>query len=105
MKTVTDLYIDSSKYCIEEAITFINKFVTTNDENNLQIDISKFNFLEAMNICIMSSTFSFTKNPDNKIKWIVNSQDTKKIINRLKLKNISLEVKVSDNLLNLPTAV
>ena len=93
MNTVANLFLDSHIYCVEEAINYINNFVSTSAVKNLSIDISKFNFIEAANICVLSSTFSFNKNPQNKINWIVNSADTEKTINKLKLKNISLEVK------------
>ena len=95
MKTDKNLYIDCHNYCVEDAINYINSFVASNSCDSLSIDISKYNFLEATNICILSSTFSFNQNPENKITWIVNSDDTRKTINRLKLKNISLEVKAS----------
>ena len=93
MKTNTNLILDSRNYSVEDAINYINETISSSKKQNLSIDISKYNFLEATNICILSSTFSFNQNPDNKITWIVNSADTQKTISRLKLKNISLEVK------------
>ena len=94
MKIASKLSINSRNYSVEDAINYINDYVSANDVKNLSIDISKFNFLEATNICILSSTFSFNKNPQNKITWIVNSADTQKTIDKLKLSNMALEVKM-----------
>lgn len=93
MNTNVNLILDSRNYSVEDAICYINEMLSSAEKRNLSIDISKYNFLEATNICILSSTFSFNQNPQNKITWIVNSADTQRTINRLKLKNISLEVK------------
>lgn len=95
-----NLSLDSANYCVEDAINYINEIIQKNSSKKFLIDISKFNFLEATNICVLSSTFLFTQNPDNKITWIVDNENTQKTINRLKLKNISLETK-EDNYYNL----
>lgn len=100
MTNSLSLNLDSAHYNVESAINYINEIIQENSSKKFLIDISKFNFLEATNICILSSTFLFTKNPDNKITWIVDSENTQKTINRLKLKNISLETK-EDNYYNL----
>ena len=93
MRRNTFLVLDSSNYCVEDAIHHINHYILMKKQDTFSIDISKYNFLEATNICIISSTFLFNQNPESKITWIVNSVNTQKTINRLKLKNISLEVK------------
>lgn len=90
------LFLDSANYCVENAIECINEYIIKNKSKKLSVDISKFNFIEATNISILSSTFLFTLNPDNKITWIVDSQNTQKNIDRLKLKNMTLEVKQSN---------
>lgn len=84
---------DSLKYTEEEVLKEIKNLIILNNASLITIDISSFNFIEATNICIMASTFQFTLNPYAKIKWIVDSNNAKKNINRLKLKNISLEMK------------
>ena len=76
---MTNLVLDSLDYCVEEAIDYIDSFITDENCENISIDISKYNFLEATNICILSSTSQFTQRPDNKITWIVNYKSSKRI--------------------------
>ena len=87
------LKVGNYKNSIFEAITEAKDYISRNDCKFLSIDISGLNLIDAMKVCILSSTYHFAKYNDGKIKWFVKDENTKKQIEMLNLDNIEISIK------------
>lgn len=87
------LTIDSYQNNIFEIINETKKFIMQNDCRLLDIDIMGLNMIDAVKVCVLCSTFHFSKYCSGKIKWIVKDEIVKSQIELLKLDNIEVDVK------------
>ena len=62
-------------------------------KNELTINISKLNFIEASRLALLNSTKCYVENPNKKINWIVKDEEIKKIIAPYKLDNMEILTK------------
>ena len=88
------LKVGNYKSSIFEAVSEAKHYITYNDCKFLSIDISKLNLIDAVKMCILSSTFHYSKYCNGKIKWIVKDEITKEQIELLSLDNTEVEVKI-----------
>lgn len=87
------LKVGNYKASIFEAIYEAKDYISRNNCKNLSIDISSLNMIDAIKVCVLSSTFHFAKYPDGKIKWLVRDENIKTQIELLSLDNIVIEIK------------
>ncbi len=59
-------------------------------QNELTINISRLNFIEASRTALLNSTKCYVKNPFKKINWIVKDENVKNIIMPFKLDNMEI---------------
>ena len=59
-------------------------------QNEVTINISKLNFMEASRTAILNSTKCFAQNPFKKIKWIVKNEEIRSSIMPFKLDNMEI---------------
>lgn len=78
---------------IFEAINEAKDYITRNDCPFLNIDISGLNLIDALKVCVLSSTFHYAKYCNGRIKWVVRDNRIKEQIELLKLDNVDIEVK------------
>ena len=78
---------------IFEAINEAKDYISRNDCPFLNIDISGLNLIDALKVCVLSSTFHFAKYCKGKIKWTVKDDSIKEQIELLKLDNVEIEIK------------
>lgn len=72
---------------IEELKAYINK----NNCKTLNIDISSLNFIDAMKVCVLCSTFHFAKYLDGRLRWLVKDEIVKSQIKPMRLINVDIE--------------
>lgn len=94
-----DIYLEIEKYDkdVFEVVEKIKSFILSQECPFLVIDISKMNLIDSSKICILSSTFHFSRYPEGNIAWIVNDIETQHMIRYLKLKNVTTELKVRND--------
>jgi len=63
-------------------------------QNELVINISKMDFINASRIAILNSTKCYVENPNKKIKWIVKNKAIKNMIDPFKLDNMEIRTKL-----------
>lgn len=80
---------------IFEAINEAKDYISRNDCRYLSIDIAGLNLIDALKVCVLSSTFHFAKYSGGKIKWIVKDNLIKEQIELLKLDNVEITLKHS----------
>ena len=83
---------------IIDVIEETKKFIMNNNCFFLSVDISGLNLIDATKMCILCSTFHYSKYcgldiAGAKVKWVVKDEFTKSQIEMLKLDNIEIEVK------------
>lgn len=90
-----DIFLKVGNYNknIFEAINETKDFISKNHCPFLNIDISGLNMIDALKVCVLSSTFHFAKYANGKIKWFVKDERTKEQIELLKLDNVEIEIK------------
>lgn len=90
-----DIFLKVGNYNknIFEAINETKDFISKNHCPFLNIDISGLNMIDALKVCVLSSTFHFSKYANGKIKWFVKDERTKEQIELLKLDNVEIEIK------------
>ena len=76
-----------------EAINEAKDFIQNHDCPTLSIDISGLNVIDALKVCVLSSTFHYAKYCTGKVEWIVKEEKIKEQIQLLKLDNVEIEVK------------
>ncbi len=87
------LKIGNYKSSVFEAIYEAKDYITRNNCKFLSIDASGLNMIDALKVCVLSSTFHYAKYCDGKIKWFVRDENTKTQIELLRLDNTEVEVK------------
>lgn len=78
---------------IFEAINEAKDYISRNDCPFLSIDISGLNLIDALKVCVLSSTFHYAKYCKGKIKWFVKDERIKEQVELLKLDNVEIEIK------------
>lgn len=76
-----------------KAIEYINSYINSVKCENLSIDISFMNAIDASYVSTMCSTNHYIKYPEGKINWIVSSGLTKYFSKNLNLGNSDFIVK------------
>ena len=69
------------------AVEYINSYIDSVRCDNLSVDISFMNLLDACYVSTMCSTNHYIKYPDGKINWLVSSDKTEKLTKPLSLGN------------------
>ena len=59
-------------------------------QNEITVNISRLNFIEAFRYALLNSTKCYIENPDKKINWIVKDEKTKTLISPFKLNNMEI---------------
>ncbi len=85
-----DLTIKKYNEDIFERVNEVKEYISNNDCQTLYIDISGLNMIDTTKICVLCSTFHFSKYPDGKITWYVKDEITKSLIKRLRLTNTDI---------------
>lgn len=68
----------------------IKDYIHKHDCPDLSMDISHLNIIDASKVTILCSTYHWTKYPDGKISWLINSPEIKNLVKPLNLGNIRL---------------
>lgn len=71
----------------ERAVEYINSYIDASTCENLSIDISFMNVIDAAFVSTMCSTNHYIKYPEGKINWIVSSKMTEEFSKRMSLGN------------------
>ena len=87
------LKVGNYKASIFEAVYEAKDYISRNECRHLSIDISALNMIDALKVCVLSSTFHFAKYPDGKIRWFVRDENIKNQIELLSLDNTIVEIK------------
>ncbi len=87
------LKVGNYKKSVFEAIFEAKDYITRNDCKFLSIDVSGLNMIDAIKVCVLSSTYHFAKYCGGKIKWFVKDNITKNQIEQLRLDNTEVEIK------------
>ncbi len=83
----------SIKETFKDAITLvetIKNYIHEHDCPDLSMDISYLNIIDASRVTVLCSTYHWSKYPDGKISWLINSEDINDIVKPLNLGNINL---------------
>ena len=78
---------------VEEKITKRIMDFLYSKKNELTINISKLNFIEASRTALLNSTKCYVENPNKKINWIVKNESIKSVIMPFKLENMEILTK------------
>ena len=70
-----------------DTIKYINSHIEENSCENLSVDISFMNVIDACYVSTLCSTKHFTKYPNGKISWKVSSKDVEEFNKDLELGN------------------
>lgn len=95
LKEVTkNTYLEFCSYerNVQEIISKIKQAINKEDCKYLIVDIVCLNVMDATKVCILASTYHFSRYPDGFITWKIKDKLTQKTINMLKLKNIKTEI-------------
>lgn len=87
------LKVGNYQCSIFEAINEAKDYISRNNCLYLNIDISGLNMIDAIKVCVLSSTFHYAKYCGGKIKWYVKDENIKKQIGLLRLDNTEVEIK------------
>ena len=71
-------------------IESIKKYIHEHDCPNLSMDISHLNIIDASKVTVLCSTYHWSKYPEGKISWLINSEDVKELVKPLNLGNIKM---------------
>ena len=75
----------------ENAIEIINKYIDCHNCENLSIDISSMNIVDACYVSTLCSTKHYIKYPNGKINWKIPSELIKEFNSSFELENIEYE--------------
>ena len=75
-----------------DAVDLINKFIDSHSCENMSVDISFMNILDACHVSTICSTKHYIKYPSGKIKWKISSELVKEFNSRLELGNADYEL-------------
>lgn len=84
------VYLNSSNPV--KAAEEIRKVITKSDIQNLELDLSGMNVLDAVKVLAMTSSYLYNKLPDRKLRFRFMSSDIKNILSGLSLKNLEMVV-------------
>ena len=79
-----NLKVGNYRQSIFEAIDEAKHFISHNHCPFLNVDISGLNLIDAIKVCVLSTTFHYTKYCNGKIKWLVKDTTIKEQIELLK---------------------
>ena len=68
----------------------IKNYIQEHDCPDLSMDISNLNIIDASKVTILCSTYHWSKYPEGKISWLINSEEVKDLVKPLNLGNINL---------------
>ena len=71
----------------EQAVRFINDYIDRYHCENMSVDLSFFNVLDACHVSTMCSTKHFVKYPSGKISWKISSELIREFNKDLELGN------------------
>lgn len=82
-----------SLICVNSSnpIKVVNEFkkvIKKTELQNLQLDLSDMNLLDAVKVLVMISSFLYKKLPQEKLKYKFASQDIKSVLSVLSLNNL-----------------
>jgi len=75
-----------------DAVEYINKYIDNHSCENMSVDISFMNILDACHVSTICSTKHYIKYPSGKIKWKISSELVKEFNSRLELGNADYEL-------------
>ena len=84
----TDIIIPNTKNPAK-AVEYINSYIDKAKCENMSVDISYMNVLDACYVSTMCSTNHYIKYPEGKINWIISSELIKDFNKNLELGNMS----------------
>ena len=70
-----------------DAVDYINNYIASNSCENLSVDISFMNVIDACYVSTLCATSHFIKYPQGKINWIVSSNKVREFNKDLELGN------------------
>lgn len=76
----------------QKNIDMINEHIKLCNCDNMTIDISRLNLIDACKVSTLCSTTHYMKYPDGKINWIVNSKKVKDYTDSMNLGNSSYKI-------------
>ena len=85
-----DLIFPNTKSNTISMVESIKNYIKENDCPKLSMDISHLNIIDASKVTIICSTYHWSKYPNGKISWLINSPEIKELVNPLNLGNMSL---------------
>lgn len=77
---------DSEPNKIVETLT---EYIDSYQDEDLTVDISQMNIIDACRISVLGSTKQYINNPKGKINWIVSSSSVEKMVSSMGLGNSS----------------
>jgi hypothetical protein len=84
-KDISKLILENKKS--EQNISMVNSHIALCNCENMTVDITKLNLIDACTISTLCSTTHYLKYPNGKINWIVNSKEVEKYVSDMKLGN------------------
>lgn len=87
---------ESDIFC---AIEELKNYISENNCKTIDIDISSLNFIDAIKVCILCSTFHFAKYIDGNIRWFVKDEIVKNQIKPMRLGNVEIEITKNSRML------
>ena len=76
----------------QKNIDMINEHIKLCNCDNMTIDISRLNLIDACKVSTLCSTTHYMKYPDGKINWIINSKKVKDYTDSMNLGNSSYKI-------------
>ena len=70
-----------------DAVNYINSYIANNSCENISIDISFMNVLDACHVSTLCSTTHYIKYPEGKIHWFVSSKKVRELNKDFELGN------------------
>ncbi|MBQ6516721.1 hypothetical protein IJI31_06030 [bacterium] len=77
----------------DKIINAVNSQIEKRNTNNVTVDISFLNVLDACKVSMLCATENYRKNPERKISWIVNSKDVEIFTNSMNVGNSEFIIK------------
>jgi len=85
--------LDSPFSPVNEVIERIKLFINKNKCDEFEADISLLNLIDASRTALLCSTYHFSKYPEGRIYWDLRDEQTRMLINPMRLMNMELRVK------------
>ena len=76
----------------QTTVDFISDYIANNSCENMSVDISFMNILDACYVSTVCSAKHYIKYPNGKIKWKISSELVKEFNSRLELGNTDYEM-------------